>query len=153
MLNKINLEEVKGYMYVVIREANIEDRKEIFELVEVFATSFKVEQDSFNESIKQLIDDDSALLLVAEIEKRVVGYCLGFDHFAFYSNGRVSWLEEIMVNESYRRKDVGKMLMKKFEEWSKLKNSKLISLATRRAASFYSAIGYEESAVYFRKLI
>lgn len=153
MLDKINLGEVKVYMYIVIREASINDREEIFDLVKVFATSFKTKQDSFNESIKHLIDDDSALLLVAEIEKRVVGYCLGFDHFAFYSNGRVSWLEEIMVNESFRRKDVGKSLMKKFEEWSKSRNSKLISLATRRAASFYSAIGYEESAVYFRKLI
>jgi hypothetical protein len=28
-----------------------------------------------------------------------------------------------------------------------------MALATRRAAAFYQALGYEESAVYFRKLL
>jgi len=29
----------------------------------------------------------------------------------------------------------------------------LVALATRRAAPFYRALGYEESAVYFRKVL
>jgi hypothetical protein len=29
----------------------------------------------------------------------------------------------------------------------------LVALATRRAAPFYHALGYEESAVYFRKIL
>ena len=29
----------------------------------------------------------------------------------------------------------------------------LVALATRRAAPFYRALGYEESAVYFRKIL
>ena len=29
----------------------------------------------------------------------------------------------------------------------------LIALATRRAAPFYRALGYEESAAYFRKVL
>jgi hypothetical protein len=33
------------------------------------------------------------------------------------------------------------------------RGAKLIALATRRAASFYEAIGYEVSATYYRKLL
>jgi hypothetical protein len=29
----------------------------------------------------------------------------------------------------------------------------LVALASRRAADFYRALGYEESAVYFRKVL
>lgn len=140
-------------MDIVIREANIKDEERIFKLVKAFATSFKTERVFFSESLKHILNDNSALLLLAEANKEVIGYCLAFDHYAFYANGRVSWLEEIMVDEAFRRMGIGKQLMTKFEEWSRLRNSKVAALATRRASLFYSAIGYEESATFFRKLL
>ena len=68
-------------------------------------------------------------------------------------NEMVAWLEEIMVLEEYRINGIGRRLMEEFEKWSISRGSKLIGLATRRAASFYKALEYEESAVVFRKLI
>ena len=52
-----------------------------------------------------------------------------------------------------RRRGVGKVLMENFEEWSSKRGNRLVALATRRAASFYRSIGYEESATFFRKLL
>lgn len=146
---------VKGekMMNLIIRKAKVADKDEIFSLVKDCTTSFKPEKDLFIESIKNILENDSALLLVAEVDNQVVGYSLGFIHYTFYANGRVAWLEEIMVNEKFRRKKIGESLIKGFEKWAKLKNSKLIALATRRAAAFYNSIGYEESARYFRKLL
>ena len=43
--------------------------------------------------------------------------------------------------------------MEAFEAWAKEREVKQIALATRRASDFYKALGYEESAVYFRKLL
>lgn len=68
-------------------------------LVKVFSISFKANHSLFNESITHILADDSVLLLIAEINKQVISYCLGFIHFTFYANGKVSWLEEIMVDE------------------------------------------------------
>jgi len=65
----------------------------------------------------------------------------------------VTWVEEIMVRKELRGSGIGRALMDSVEAWAASRNSKLIGLATRRAASFYSAIGYEESAIFFRKLI
>jgi hypothetical protein len=43
--------------------------------------------------------------------------------------------------------------MQGIEAWAKQREARLIALATRRAASFYKALGYEESASYFRKIL
>lgn len=136
-----------------IREASLNDLGDIFVLLEQFATSFTPDRKSFERCVDHLIHDDSAWLAVAEYDGEIVGYCLGFDHYALYANGRVSWVEEITVKESLRRKGIGRALMAVFEAWARSRDSRLVALATRRAAPFYKALGYEESAVYFRKLL
>ena len=140
-------------MDIKIRKADLSDADAIFSLASVFATSFKPERDAFNVSFDELLNSDGAFLAVAETQSGIVGYVLGFDHRTFFANGRVSWVEEIMVSEDARRQRVGNRLMNEFESWARSRNSKLVALATRRAASFYKAIGYEESATYFRKLL
>ena len=111
------------------------------------------ERAAFENALADIISNDDANLSVAEVDGEVVGYCLGFDHYSFYANGRVAWVEEITVKEPLRRRGLGKLLMENFEEWSSNRGNKLVALATRRAASFYERIGYEDSATFFRKLL
>lgn len=94
-----------------------------------------------------------AFVAVASDGEQVIGYLLGFDHHTFYANGRVSWVEEIVAAENLRRRGVGRQLIESFEQWARSRQSKLVGLATRRAASFYRNLGYDESATYFRKLL
>ena len=136
-----------------LRPARQEDCDELFPIARDFATSFVVEPDGFGELLAGLIRDEAAWLQVAEADGGLIGYLLGFDHLTFYANGRVSWVEEVTVLESWRREGVGAALMAAFEEWARERNSRLVALATRRAAPFYSALGYEESAIYFRHLL
>ena len=125
----------------------------MFDLAKEFATSFVLERAAFEIALADIIPTDGASLSVAEINGEVIGYCLGFDHYTFYANGRIAWVEEITVKEPVRRRGVGKVLMENFEEWSSKRGNRLVALATRRAASFYRSIGYEESATFFRKLL
>ena len=125
----------------------------MFDLAEDFATSFAPERAAFETALADIIATEAANLSVAEVGDEVVGYCLGFDHYTFYANGRVAWVEEITVHETMRRRGVGKALMENFEEWSRNRDNRLVALATRRAASFYKSIGYEESATFFRRLL
>lgn len=140
-------------MNVTIRNARLDDADELFALVKGFATSFSPERSAFETSLRQLIGDETAKLAVAVSEGKLVGYCLGFDHYAFYANGRVSWVEEITVREDCRQKGIGRTLMETFETWSASRGSRLVALATRRASAFYEALGYEHSATYYRKLL
>jgi GNAT superfamily N-acetyltransferase len=43
--------------------------------------------------------------------------------------------------------------MSAFEQWAADWGCVLVALATRRAAPFYRALGYEESAIYHRKVL
>lgn len=49
----------------------------------------------------------------------------------------------------------GRNLMAAFEEWAASSgvDARYLALATRRAAGFYRALGYEESASYFKKVL
>ena len=140
-------------MSILIRRANVNDIEGVLPLVQEFVTSFKIVESQFRQSYSKILKSPDAIALVAEEDGTLVGYCLGFCHDTFYANGCVAWLEEIMVSSSCRRQRVGERLMVDFEEWAKSKGAVLSALATRRAASFYKAIEYEESASYFRKLL
>lgn len=136
-----------------IRTAQYADAQALFALARPFATSFVVDEQAFHHAFSALLASSEAHLAVAETAQQLVGYVLGFDHYTFFANGRVAWVEEIMVSASLRRQGIGQLLMQEFEAWARARGCKLVALATRRAASFYQAIGYEESAVYFRKLL
>ena len=137
---------------ISIRKATEDDADALFGLAKEIATSFVPERAAFEIALADIISADGANLNVAEVNGGIIGYCLGFDHYAFYANGRIAWVEEITVKEPVRRRGVGKVLMENFEEWSSKRGNRLAALATRRAASFYKSVGYEESATYFRKL-
>lgn len=140
-------------MGLQIREMSAHDHDAVFELVKRFATSFSAERAAFDASAARLPADPGGLVLVAELDGEVVGYCLGFVHDTFFANGPVAWVEEIMVAEAARRQGTGRVLMEAFEAWAAGRGARLVALATRRAAAFYTALGYEESATYFRKLL
>jgi GNAT superfamily N-acetyltransferase len=69
------------------------------------------------------------------------------------ANGPVGWVEEVLVRTELRGAGLGRALMRAFEDWAAAQGCALVALATRRAAPFYRALGYEESAAYFRKLL
>lgn len=140
-------------MSLIIRPMTPADGDAVFGLAARFATSFAPQRDAFDASAARLLADDSAWLAVAELDGAPVGYCLGFEHATFFANGPVGWVEEIMVDESLRGQGIGRALMAAFEAWAAGRGAKMVALATRRAAPFYLALGYEESATYFRKLL
>jgi GNAT superfamily N-acetyltransferase len=140
-------------MPTTIRPAQDTDAEAVLALAKPFATSFVVDDPAFYHAFAELLGSSQAYLAVAEVDHQLIGYVLGFDHYTFFANGRVAWVEEIMVNEQFRRHGIGQLLMQEFETWAAARGSRLVALATRRAAPFYKALGYEESATYFRKLL
>ena len=139
-------------MNPTVREIVADDAQALFVLTGSFATSFSTEQEPFARALRTLINQEDAWLGGAEVDGELIGYCLGFEHYTLYANGKVAWVEEIMVRAEHRRRGVGRALMTAFEEWSRARGARLCGLATRRASSFYASIGYEESAVFFRKV-
>ena len=76
-------------MVIEIRKAVPDDADQIFSLVQDFATSFHPSRRPFDHSFQRFLGDESALLMVAESQGDVIGYCLSFDHYAFYADVRL----------------------------------------------------------------
>jgi len=134
------------------RQAIPADADEVFSLACEFATSFTPAREEFDASFLRLLaSGDAALLVAKDADHVVAGYLLGFVRDTFYANGPVAWVEEIVVQEGQRRNGLGSELMAVFEAHARSRGARLVALATRRASAFYEAIGYGESATYFRK--
>ena len=138
----------------LIRAARHDDNEQVWPLTRAFATSFKPERAAFDAAWTQLIDDPRTLLLVVDAAERgLIGYLLGNSHLALFANSPVAWVEELTVDENHRRSGIGRRLMEHAEEWARSIGAAYIALASRRAGPFYLALGYEDSAVFYRKLL
>ncbi len=136
-----------------IRRAEIGDADGVAGLAAELTMSFEFSAERFRASYPALLATDGACLLLAVNGHQSVGYLLGFRHLTFYANGPVGWVEEIIVRHQDRGQGIGRILMDAFEQWAAEQGCALVALATRRAAPFYNALGYEESATYFRKVL
>jgi GNAT superfamily N-acetyltransferase len=136
-----------------IRQAEVGDADGVSALAAELAQSFTFSLERFRASYPALLIADGACLLVAMSGTESVGYLLGFRHLTFYANGPVAWVEEVVVRKQDRGCGVGAALMCGFERWAARQECALVAVATRRAAPFYRALGYEESAIYFRKVL
>ena len=136
-----------------VRPAEAGDLVAVAGLAAGLAQSFAFSRESFCASYPSLLADHGACLLLAASGQEVLGYLLGFRHLTFYANGPVAWVEEVAVRPGDRGQGVGGALMGAFEQWAAGQGCALVALATRRAAPFYRAVGYEESAAYFRKVL
>ncbi len=138
---------------VQIRYGTTDDAEAVCDLAGQLAQSFPFSQARFHDNYAALLSSDDACLLVAADTDGVLGYLLGFSHRTFYANGPVAWVEEILVRPQARGRGIGRALMQALERWATQRNCVLSALATRGAAPFYLALGYEESATYLRKVL
>ena len=138
----------------IVRRAGPSDRDELYPLARELATSFEPSRATFAESFSALVSDPNALVLVAADRRsgQLIGYLLGFRHRTFFADGPVGWVEEVHTRPDRRRAGVAGALMSEFEHWAWESGARLVAVATRRARAFYESLGYEDSAVYFRKL-
>lgn len=133
-----------------VRRALARDRDSIWPLARDLATSYEADPEVFVAIFDRLLLDPDVLLLAAAVEDHAVGYLLAQLHHTFHANGPVVWVEEVMVGAEHRGLGIGRALMDAVEVWAREQDAAYVALATRRAADFYAALGYEPSATYFK---
>ena len=138
---------------VQIRQADTADAEAVALLADELAQSFAFSREQFDLNYPRLVTAGDVCLLLAVDGEQCLGYLLGFRHLTFYANGPVGWVEEVLVRSEHRGAGLGRALMSAFEGWAAEQGCALVALATRRAAPFYRALGYEDSAAYFRKML
>lgn len=138
---------------LTIRRADAEDVGRVAGLAGELAQYSTFSRTRFQVTYPPLLADDGACPLLAVQAEECLGYLLGFRHLSFYANSPAPWVEEVFVRRQERDCGTGRALMGAFEQWAAARGCGLIALATLRTAPFYRALGDEESAVYFRKVL
>ena len=138
-----------------VRTAAEADRDALWPLVRDFATSFVPRRSDFDATLPRLLarEDDTLLLLAEAADGGAVGYLLASTHLTFLANGPVAWVEEVMVDAAQRSRGIGRLLMGAAEQWAASRGAAYVSLASRRAGAFYGALGYDDSAVFFKRSV
>ena len=136
---------------LTIRHGRIDDATSVWPLVTEFAQSYVPNRESFEATFSRVIEDPDMLAVIAVDDRRISGYLLANCHETFFANGPVVWIEEVMVDDRLQRRGVGSALLRFAEEWADERGAAYVALATRRAPDFYTALGYEVSATFYRK--
>lgn len=104
------------------------------------------------EYISELIKDDSALLLVAEKDREIVGLLEAriTESSDFPANRRRRWgqIDSLAVKSGVRNCNIGSLLLEEAKEWAKAKNIDRMELKVysfnSNAVRFYGGKGFSE---------
>ena len=142
-----------------IREAKIEDIEQIVIILEqISKIHYEKRPDIFKKkskneirknTIEMLKDKKRKIIVAADDTLKIYGLIIyNIKEVKEHINLRdfkVLWIEELGVDESYRKNGIGKMLMKKVEEDAKILDCKRIELNcwdfNDNAISFYERFG------------
>lgn len=125
----------------------------LYDLSNQLSTKVIVDKSILENNIDTFINDGKHQILVAENNTSVVGYLSAYYHTAIYANGKVAYIDEIVVAKQHRGKRIGTQLLQEFERLAKSRNCVLISLASGGAKTFYEKMGYFSKAAYFKKYL
>jgi ribosomal protein S18 acetylase RimI-like enzyme len=111
--------------------------------------AFKADGTTLRQRLETLIDEDNALLLVAEVDREVVGYIHGQMVVYLLFAGREMLISEVFVREEARGQGVGKALIAAMENEAVKQRCFRISVTNSREREsyrrgFYPSLGYQE---------
>jgi predicted N-acetyltransferase YhbS len=111
--------------------------------------AFKADGSTLKQRLEALITEESALLLVATLKGKVVGYIHGEIVTYLLFAGREMLVSELFVMESVRGRGVGKALLNAIESEAVQQKCFRISVLNSREREsykrgFYPSLGYEE---------
>jgi N-acetylglutamate synthase-like GNAT family acetyltransferase len=137
---------------VHIRPARADDADAVFDLLNELAVSYLPDRDAFDVTFDSFASgDDSALMLVAEVDGVVRGYALTTINRLLYTNGSSAQLQELVVESSAQGVGVGSELVHATESACRSRGVRQLTVASRRASGFYERLGYGSTADYLKR--
>jgi len=136
---------------IIIRPLKPNDIADIMQLHRELGwnPAFKADGSTLKQRLEALITGENALLLVAELKGKVVGYIHGEIVTYLLFAGREMLVSELFVRENVRGRGVGKALLNTIESEAVNQKCFRISVLNSREREsykrgFYPSLGYEE---------
>ena len=134
-------------MSVNIRLAKLEDHLRCSELLNVLAKATSDSKEIFDtETFKELISNERGSLVVAEEDEKILGMASISFNLALRYNGEYCQLEELVVDQDARGKNVGGLLIEETLRLAKSRGCKEFGLyllqSTKHNQPFYEKYGF-----------
>ena len=134
-------------MSVIVRLAKLEDQQRCSELLNVLAKATSDSHEIFDlETFEHLISNERGSLVVAEESGKVLGMASISFNLALRYNGEYCQLEELVVDQDARGKNVGGLLIEETIRLAKIRGCKEFGLyileSTKHNQGFYEKYGF-----------
>ena len=115
---------------------------QLYEILRLRAEIFVVEQNCAYQDIDQ--KDQKAIHLTGEINKKIIAYTRIFKKGDYFNNSSIG---RVLVKKDYRKKDYGKVIMKKSIEIIKTdpEEEEIEISAQKYLTEFYSELGFKKT--------
>lgn len=142
-------------MTVTIRNCEKEDFKSISKLLGQLWPGKNLEYEQLEAVFKGILAEDNALVICAEDEGALIGFCLARISQGLYARGNYCEIEKMVVEDTYRSRGIGRMMVDCVESWSADNNCAYIAVTSaanrERAHRFYERYSYENKGYVFIK--
>ena len=134
-------------MSIKIRLAITEDEQQCSELLDVLAEATSDQNNIFDSNtFNQVISNERGSLVIAEEEGQILGMASVSFNLALRYNGEYCQLEELVVHQEARGKNVGGLLIEETLRLAKNRGCKEFGLylleSTKHNQSFYEKYGF-----------
>ena len=115
--------------------------------------------DVYREKELKYISSRKKIFLVAEIDKKIIGYVNGYivENSDIYYRDPVAYLDCLCVDKDSRKQGIGKKLIDEFSDIVNKKGAKYVKLNAFKnntpAVNLYKKEGFEEYSIYYMKKI
>ena len=145
----------------LFREARIEDLDILVSLhtkLLMMEGDFIYDKVAISNGMKMLLANENSFILVLETKGEIIGMCTLQFVVSTVEGGMVAVVEDVIIDEKYRRRGLGKKFFRYIEDFCKLKNIRRIQLLTqyenKNSIMFYKSLGLNalERIFFFKKL-
>lgn len=70
-------------------------------------------------ALRHAMESDTSVVLVAEQNKRIVGFCTVYEDLESIRFGRRAWVEDLAVHPGYRSRGIGRNLLSSAKSWAR----------------------------------
>ncbi|UCE35880.1 MAG: GNAT family N-acetyltransferase [Thermoplasmata archaeon] len=139
----------------MIRRVKIQDHSEIITLLKQLWPNAPPNPEELGGLVDQYIQNENYDIYCYE-EDKILGIITFSKRHAFFYQGKVAIIEDLVIDEPHRGKGIGKELVEYVEEELKrqgILNIELSSDLQRTGAhEFWEKMGYTKSGYHFRKI-
>lgn len=135
----------------IIRRGNHDDVPSLIGLLKILFSlerDFTVDESKQRDGLLMMLEDSTnRCIIVAEVNKNVVGMCTAQILVSTAEGGPVALIEDVVVDKEYRKMGIGKELLLAIESWAVGQGAKRLQLLADRnntpALEFYNKMSWK----------